>query len=588
MSKDNGSVKAGSEFASAIGINRQEIHEKVAEALEGLDRGGGKDLAKNSADNLVNNVDKVEVLSETDKKGRLPGEEFGRKIFSALERMIQIAGDEAKMVIITNFNLQEYGNTSKSELSAFEREVERLESEISENEVARPDKEDFLLNAEVEFKRRQVELKVKHAQESSVTITPTKSKKGKAKRDDEEPSDEQKRSEDLEIELGELKDIIELHWKEKYLTELNFYQDYQKEAKLLEKKKKTMKSDQEKKLILNIHIQGILSAIGRMITKIKNAVQLNSRLKTILEGIIKIESTGERIHNPLETNNISGIYQALFDNFGKANFVSFTNDFLNTMSITIDAGIAKTDPMKAVQKVELSFGTWEVMSYWGYMSKDIFWTGILLNSFPKTAGEIREKLIFETNKFIRQFDNEERDASKGDMPIYEHLREYIKTIQDSQELTGKAKAETADDAKGQQQQQQHSKYGNSYSRPKSGGGNLETAAAASSPSENIQSAGTKFTGEVARAAGAMTYTDDGRRRVYTSTKHQCTECLRSKTVAGEKSSHLPQCFLGICGQCNNYGHKWCDCRQAPTSFRKQQGGGQESVKKEDAEESAKK
>ena len=227
------------------------------------------------------------------------------------------------------------------------------------------------------------------------------------------------------------------------------------------------------------------------------------------------------------------------------------------MGINIDANVAKTDPMKAVQKVELSFGTWEVMAYWGYMSKDIFWTGILLNSFPKTAGDIREKLIFETNKYIRQAELEGRDMNSGDMPIYDHLREYIKTIQDSQELTGR-KADGGDDTR--------SAAKTIYQKPRYHQGGLESAAAASIASSLSVTSDTKFSGEVDRAAGVMTYSEDGRRRIYTATRVQCAECLRGRT-ATEKSTHAPQCFLGMCTTCNNYGHKWSDCKQIPTSFR---------------------
>ena len=96
----------------------------------------------------------------------------------------------------------------------------------------------------------------------------------------------------MKRKISYVKEEIDLKWKEKYLTELKLFQEYQAEIKQLEKRKKLLKSEQEKKLILNIQVQGILSAMGRIVTKIENAVQTNSRLKTVLEGIIKIEATG--------------------------------------------------------------------------------------------------------------------------------------------------------------------------------------------------------------------------------------------------------------------------------------------------------
>lgn len=552
------------------GTNKQEVHEKVIASLEGLDRGGGKELAKNSADNLVSNIDKVEILSDNDKRIRMPEGEIGRKIFSAMERMVQLAGDEAKLVILTNFNLQEYCNASKNELSMIERDVEKLENEISETEVTKPEKDDFLLMAEVDFKKKETEMRAEH--QNRVEASPRNDKKGKRAtsgklKTEDGGSGASEETEDNKLDFEHLvntqREAIELHYKEKYLEELASYQDYVKKSKALERKKKQLKTDQEKKLILNIHMQGILSAIGRILTKIKNAVQTSSRIKGILEGIIKIEQTGERVHNAFETNNISGIYQALYDNYGKANFVTFTNDFLSTMSIAIDQLASKTDPMKAVQKVELMFATWEVMSYWSYMSKDIFWTGILLNSFPKGA-EIREKLIFETNKYIRQRENHDRDVGDGDMPVYDHLRDYIKTIQDSQELHGQRSGMKESNTDGKQPastQQRSSGYNfTTRGKPES---NLESAAVA----EDEQQRTTQFTGEVDRALGVMSYSNEGKRRPYTATKKYCAECYQAKYNAGVRTNHAPMCYLGQCHRCNNFGHQQKDCKQNPTSFQ---------------------
>ena len=566
-------VKYGMDSVSSVyGINKQEVNEKVVASLEGLDRGGGKELAKNSADNLVSNIDKVEVLSDNDKRTRIPEGEIGRKIFSAMERMVQLAGDEAKLVILTNFNLQEYCNASKNELSLIERDVEKLENEISETEVTKPEKDDFLLMAEVDFKKKETEMRAEHQNRVEASLRNDKKGKrststGKLKVEDSVSGDMEEAADTSRLEVENLvttqRETIELYYKEKYLEELALYQNYVKNAKVLERKKKQLKSDQEKKLILNIHMQGILSAIGRILTKIKNAVQTSSRIKGILEGIIKIEQTGERIHNSFETNNISGIYQALYDNYGKANFVTFTNDFLSTMSIAIDQLAAKNDPMKAVQKVELMFATWEVMSYWGYMSKDIFWTGILLNSFPKGA-EIREKLIFETNKFIRQKEVNERDVNDSDMPVYDHLRDYIKTIQDSQELHGQRTGvkEYNNDGKQTASTQQRNGGYNFNARGKHES-NLESAAVA----EDEQQRTTQFTGEVDRALGVMSYSNEGKRRPYTATKKHCTECSQAKHNAGAKTSHAPMCYLGQCHRCNNFGHQQKDCKQNPTSFQ---------------------
>ncbi len=152
LSDKETNVKGASESATIVAMNRHEMNERMISILESLDRGGGRELAQNSANNLVTNVSKVDVLSDHDKKTKLPDGELGRKVFQGLERMIAIAGMETKMVIINNFNLQEYVNTSQAELSKIERDVERLEQDISEEEVLKPDKSDFLLKAEVECK----------------------------------------------------------------------------------------------------------------------------------------------------------------------------------------------------------------------------------------------------------------------------------------------------------------------------------------------------------------------------------------------------------------------------------------------------
>jgi hypothetical protein len=87
-----------------------------------------------------------------------------------------------------------------------------------------------------------------------------------------------------------------------------------------------------------------------MITKIKNTVQSIPKLKNILEGVVKLEAI---------------------------------NDLLNVISLSIDENTAKSEPMKATHKVEQTFAVWETMKYWHFMTKDIFWSGILLNTSPK-------------------------------------------------------------------------------------------------------------------------------------------------------------------------------------------------------------
>ena len=454
-----------------------------------------------------------------------------------------------------------------------EKEIENLDSRMLENDVSKPDKEDFLLNAEVLIKKmekgmRDDFIRTKDESDPNTTlisdIGPTTRKKGEtvSMESKNELIIEEQRKTDLELEISNRKDNIELEWKERYLEALSEYQMYQKELKDIEKRKKILKTEQEKKLILNIHVQGILSGLSIIVTKIKNAAQSSHKIRGILEGQVKLDMTGERIHNSYDNNNVSGMYQALYDHYGKANFVTFTNDLLSTMSINIERDTAKSNPMKAVQKTEVIFATWEVMGYWRYMSKDIFWTGILLNSFPKSTGDndIRDRLIFETNNFIRTHEPDERSTLDGEMPIYDHLRDYIKTIQDSMQMRTSRNYQGTSNNKTSSNMNNGTVFNNTVNRDPQ----LESAAGAET---QLVTGGTKFDVEVTRDAGVFHYSDCGKKRSYTSTKRRCDICKNAKD-SGNRSVHIPICYLGECGKCHNYGHKEDSCQQLPNTYRR--------------------
>jgi hypothetical protein len=500
-----------------------------------------KELAKGQATQLCEAVKLVELKEE---KG-MSEEQFGRKLHKNVKSMFQfILGSVMFAIVEVNYPIDSY---IESRNEAVAKLQEYLEKFGDENAVLhKPDPQFYEMRKRTEWPD-QVRIK------QTTRATRGNAKSTKAKSSDAKSADA------VDAEAAEetpLSDAEEDKGAFELRIEREFVEAYKKwQADVAERSK----SDGEKfranrtigkfTILLTI-LEGIRAAISTITSKIKAAVKDHEKVKQKLGCMVTLRATGESIANPLDNSNLAGLYEILKTEYAEATLVRFNSDLQLTMKLGITLEDMTKNPMKAVQKSDEMLATWQSMDYWNYMTPDIFFTNILLNSLPTSA--FQRECVTEVSKYLEAkntFGDYREDSSvvttsvaaKG-FPVYNFLRQYIKRCENS----------------GNHGKQAISNTGNFRRQPYPlRNGNVETAAAALS--------GMEYTTEIGREKQATCKdTQSGKDYVYTATKEPCAKCNARGANPAEK--HFPRCYTDTCLRCGLYGHKQHNCVQAQSTF----------------------
>jgi hypothetical protein len=352
---------------------------------------------------------------------------------------------------------------------------------------------------------------------------------------------------EYKVKISSLSKEIRLHWNKDFLEHLDEYNEYKSLLSKVKKQQKTIANLQKSEIVIEILMQGFSNALTLISNRIKNALVYAPTVKTILQGIVELEYTKEVLSSPYDENNVSGMYQHLFQTFHKANFVSFNNELIDVNQWCLSLEESNNNPMKGVNDIQKMAGIWAKLGYLEYMTPDIFWTSRLLSGLH-VRSTLRSKAIVEINQFLRkkeigEIENESVIGELGQYPILRHLCEWIRLLQDSTRLkTPNRSTETSH----------------------SGGkveGNLETAAVAT----GHVTQGSSMTGAssqsyenlpkfVTRKMFIQITTKKGFTFFYTATSEPCKQCLE------QNEKHKPGCYLGQCGRCKLYGHTKANCK----------------------------
>jgi hypothetical protein len=489
-------------------------------------------LAKGQAEQLCEAVKGVD-LKETAK---LSEEQFGRKLYKNVKSMFRfVLGGVMRAIVENNYPVDRFISRENEVISVLYHQLQELEAEeVTSDMPDKPDRGDY----EVE---KRVKWAEKLKQKGKVRRSRKKADKGESWVDTAgEPSPMSEGEDDQEREACYL-DI-----DKKYFNDLEAY----KAECLKVKKKKALTAQYTKEtakvIVLNTIVEGLRTAMGLIISKIKAAVKDHDKVKQKLMSMVVLKSTGVPIPNPLENNNLAGLYEILKLEYAEATLIRFNADLQSTMKLGISVEDLHKNPTKAVQLTDEALEMWMSMDYWRYMTPDIFFTNILLMSLPASSFQV--ECVKEVQKYQERRENGEvRDdgtvASTGvkqGYPTYNHLRAYIKRCEESARHN-KSVSQTAN--------RRPPPYGVKF-------GNVETAALS----------GAEYTTEIGRDKQIKCKdVHSGHEHPYTATKEVCRTCHgKTPSTAGEK--HLPRCFQGSCSVCHLFGHKAVNCGQAPSTY----------------------
>lgn len=531
------SIEDDVEFSSDTFTGRQmERFSLVRDQITALGSAGlTKELAKGQATQLCEAVKLVELKEE---KG-MSEEQFGRKLQKNVKSMFQFVLGSVMMAIVeVNYPIDRYIESRNEVIARLQDYVE----ELGDDGVVlhKPDPQFYDMRRKTEW---QDYLQMRQTARAD-RVKRASSRKAKSADAGESEATE----EATPLSEGEDdQNAFELRLNREYVEEYRKWQSDLEQHKRWEAAKQRANRSIGKFTILLTILEGIRTAISTITSKIKAAVKDHEKVKQKLGCMVTLRATGESIANPLENSSLAGLYEILKVEYAEATLVRFNTDLQMTMKLGISMDEMTKNPMKAVQRSDEMLATWQSMDYWNYMTPDIFFTNILLNSLPTSA--FQRECVTEVQKYLEAKNNGDfRDDSsvitataavKG-FPVYNFLRQYIKRCENS----GNHGKQTVNPAGGYRRTPFPTRYGN-----------VETAALS----------GAEYNTEIGRDKQLMCKdVMTGQEHNYTATKELCQKCYGRSANPAER--HFPRCFNGSCNLCGLYGHKRSNCSQAQSTF----------------------
>lgn len=526
----------------------------VEEQLKGLGIGLNKEIAAKTGLQLCESIKQTEM-----REPGLPESQFGRKLYTHIR------------TIFYRFTL---GGTL-SELAETNYPIERFKERLTEETIALSEKKKALEIPKV-YPPKSMEMYMIYAEreyeklleaERGDSDRPTSAKRSSSKsRKKATTGAEGEVEADLTGDEGddERFKAIQKKWRFKCAEDDDAYDKYRDACEKVRSTAQELSDFEDRTVVLSLLVEQIRTAGNTLVQKIQNAVMPYETIKQKLSGVVVLERTGETIANPFETNNLAGLCHILKSEYYTASLIQFNNDFSDTLRCSIPAAEVLINPMKAVQLTDKRIAEWTTMNYWKYMTMDIFFVNILLGYVPTSP--LKDKCVVAVEDFIqkRESASDWGDAysqvSQGGvaaMPIYRHLAEYIRRIENSSKhrsivfgasVTGEG-AVTTNKNPGKDKP-----FAN---KGRWGAGNVESAAAA----------GTTYSSVMARDQNVVIKdVETGREYPYTATKEECSVCY-GKMDAGTHYSKIPsKCYKGTCRTCGLFGHKSSNCMQHPNTY----------------------
>jgi hypothetical protein len=354
---------------------------------------------------------------------------------------------------------------------------------------------------------------------------------------------------------------MELKIKYKYQDEyLDQHTEYLKSVKIKNEsvtKNRILKSKQDRATILDIILKVYDEASRQIVAKVKSALLKFPTIASVLKSTATVRSTKEEIPNPFENENLTGIVEILFERYQKKSFVSFTNALIDAMNWKLSEEDTLKNPSKGVSEVQQIYASWERKELWKQLTKDQFFTCILMKGLHPSV-PFRREVLTDLTKFIQRLDEEDEDPNSNAMPIFKFVCDYINSEQNNRKMmTGDETSKSNYSAK---------KKGD-YQPPWQKKATVVEAAAsavasASSTSGDVN--GKLFNGEVNRLAN-VTVRDASKNRDFTylavdKLSKICSRCYPDDGKVTNKCERW--CYQNQCAKCGYYGHKMSTCLQS--------------------------
>ena len=448
-------------------------------------------------------------------------DDVGRRLYENVIDMIKSIGEAFESVVEHNFDVDALKRRTVSERAAVEEQLTAVRDDADRILVV-PDKSIFTYRAMLDLEERQL----------AIERDPSLSKTAKAS------------------QLAELDQMIERQAMRAYMTAYDLYERAANAKNLATSEIRKLDAQKDRLTALELVLKAYCDAMRAMVQKIKLALNKFRAVADQLKTNIVVRATGVTVVNPWDANNLPGIVEILFDRYLKKTFVSFTNSLIEAMSWTMSAQDSVSSPMTGVQQVQKLYSTWERKGMWEELTKDQFWTAILIRGIHPSA-PLRLQLLTELTKYMKTLDT--APVGGDAMPIFSFVTEMIQQDQTNKrfaqlDMSG-AHPSTANPAKSQWG------YGK---RAGGGGGGRDISESAAIAGEEKLISGEVF------ATQNLTYFDTRNKKTfpYIAVRKPSSLCAKCFPDSGAAQPCSPPCYQVQCRKCGYFGHRQNYCRQA--------------------------
>ena len=524
-----------SERSSSI---KERVYEKREEAIEMIKKfASGYDSTgfKTTVDSFSNTIKSVQLLSGYSASNHKE-EEVGRRLYDDLDTVIKIFGKEYNHVVDINFDLEKFRAECIEKRTSLDKQIKQAKT-ISAMILIEPRKD------RVVFKYNSVMDDLLEETMLDETLSPEEK--------DERMSKIKFRNEKaIQVEYFQLLDAHDEDVRKKNKAMIE-------SSECISEYDKTQMEERTCNLFLECSLQ--------LVNKIREAVTKHTNIQSVLKGTIIVRSTNEQLCNPLESNNLTGVMEILFDRYQRKTFVSFTINLMDILGWSLSDEDSMQNPAKGVTEVQQLLSRWRNREMEKELTTDNLFTALLIKGLSPKATQLRTTLLTETHKFLM---NNTEEASESELPMFNFVCQHVLQHQSTLQYANRMKKSV--------QQMLPPSNGGGYNKYNSTyRGNKELVEAAASANEETQEANVvneitqaaSYKHEVPRDKGIkFTHPITNNTHPYVALWKKSVLCATCYPESGEgkacgKDGPNKKCYAILCTRCNMYGHPKAGCKQ---------------------------
>lgn len=467
----------------------------------------------------------------------------GRRILDCIDNAMQKCGLSLVAAVKSGFNLESAAAAKQSENGELDSEIQDLVLlEIMVH--VKPEKDYY--EAEAKDQLRMAKSELQRLQDSLRENDPNKFTE----------------SEILE-KHAELKEIAKELGENNYFNELRKYKNKVEEQNTSKTTLSGLRKRQQKNNVMDAVFQSLIAAKTAIAKKVKGAVKEYPLLIEKMNE--RIAGHGMLIKDSYNNDNLTGMYMILKSTYGKATLISVNRWLMDSMSMSVTYDTLKEKPEQGLNVVLECLKEEEQIKLWEYMTKDMFFTALLLRIYQPNQS-LYIDIAQEAMRYLHlqeqdQFVNEELTVEERAMPVFSHLNNHIKEVLvKTKEFAKRNERTTRPVVNGNLDTNSGNSFAGNSGKQKQYQKGMEIAASATDSSTEQQNKlrmvdNMTFNKEIIRNDMLGYKHRNGTIFVYTATKDACKKCM-------SKNRHeSPACYTRTCRRCGLFGHTEPYCKQ---------------------------